>query len=307
MSGPVASDDTIESDGSPPGDEPEVAEAREGEVGGLPILRALPRRGRRTVGPWCFVDVLGPAFASEHPMLVGPHPHTGLATVTWLVEGEVVHRDSLGVEQLIRPGQVNLMTAGRGVAHAEESPSAVRSGRLFGVQLWFALPDETRTGPADFEHHGELPRVTTGGLEVALLVGSLDGVTSPVRADAPAIGAEITVGGGTGVVELDPTFEHLVVVLDGGVGVEGVDLSKGGSVRLAPGRHELVLSGAPSGRALLLGGVVRTDPIVMWWNFVARTRDEIDEAMAEWAARGERFGDVTTSLARIDAPPPPWR
>jgi redox-sensitive bicupin YhaK (pirin superfamily) len=222
MSGPVSSNDTISDDASSSpttGDEPsavvDVASAREATVGGLPILRSLPRRGRRTVGSWCFVDVLGPALATEHPMLVGPHPHTGLATVTWLLEGEVVHRDSLGVEQVIRPGQLNLMTAGRGVVHAEESPTAVRSGRLFGVQLWFALPDATREGPADFEHHGSLPRVEIGELDVALLVGSLGGAASPARADAPAIGAEITVRAGGGEIGLDATFEHTVVVLDG--------------------------------------------------------------------------------------------
>ena len=159
---------------------------------GLPVIRTLPNRQRRMVGAWCFLDAYGPHDLAASPgMRIGPHPHTGLQTVTWLLAGEILHRDSLGSVQEIRPGQLNLMTAGRGIAHSEETP-ARHSGVLHGVQLWVALPDADRDGPPAFDHHAALPVVADGGLSATVLMGSLAGATSPARCHTPLVGAEIT-------------------------------------------------------------------------------------------------------------------
>src|SRR5947209_4908276 len=172
MSGPLDSQDS--SDRTVATAEPpvvEVTDSREATVGTMRVRRALPRRQRRTVGAWCFVDHMGPQQVTEaHGPDIGPHPHMGLHTVTWLVDGAVLHRDSLGSEQLIRPGQLNLMTAGHGVVHAEEAVDGYR-GTLHGVQLWVAQPAATRDDGAAFEQHAELPVVEQGGAVATVLVG----------------------------------------------------------------------------------------------------------------------------------------
>jgi redox-sensitive bicupin YhaK (pirin superfamily) len=292
----------------PGGDTPEpagidVLEDRTAQVGGIVVRRALPKRARRTVGPWCFLDHFGPASA---PMEIGPHPHTGLATVTWVVEGEVLHRDSLGSEQPIRPGQLNLMSAGRGVAHAEESPSGGPAS-LHGAQLWVALPERTRTAGPAFEHHPELPLAELGdGVVATVLVGELGGSRSPARADHPAVGADLVVAGST-AVPLDPAFEHAFVVLSGVVRVDGRPVEPGWLVDLGPGRSEVGLAGDDGARALLVGGAPFEFAPVMWWNFVGRTREEVAAARADWMAADEdRFGPVGSPLDRIPAPPVPW-
>src|SRR5690349_17716622 len=166
--------------------------ARQAEVGSLKILRALPRRQRRMVGPWCFLDRYGPLrFSDEKAMDVAPHPHLGLQTVSWLLEGEIVHHDSLGCEALMRAGQLNLMTSGRGIAHAEETPRT-NSGALSGVQLWIALPDDYRDGPPAFDHYAELPTVeASSGVTVKLITGELLGRSSPAKTFSPIVGAEL--------------------------------------------------------------------------------------------------------------------
>src|SRR4051794_26091988 len=186
MSGPVDTRDAA-ADPEQPADPAapcvEVTEGREATVGTMTVRRVLPRRARRTVGAWCFADHMGPEQVTETRGLdIGPHPHTGLHTVTWLLSGELLHRDSLGSEQLIRPGQLNLMTAGHGVAHAEEASRTYR-GELQGVQLWVAQPAVTRHGQPAFEHHVELPLVSLGAGEASVLVGSFGDVVSPARAD----------------------------------------------------------------------------------------------------------------------------
>jgi redox-sensitive bicupin YhaK (pirin superfamily) len=238
-------------------------------------------------------------------MEIGPHPHTGLATVTWVVDGEVLHRDSLGREQVIRPGQLNLMSAGRGVAHAEESPSGT-GGTLHGAQLWVAQPERTRNGEPAFEHHAELPRAELGdGVVGTVLVGELAGARSPARADHPALGADLVVGGAA-TVPLDPGFEHALVVLAGAVDVDGRRVEPGWLADLGRGRAEVGLAGGPGARALLVGGTPFEFAPVMWWNFVGRTRDEVATARADWAAGNDRFGPVGSPLARIPAPEVPW-
>jgi hypothetical protein len=286
-----------------------VSPARESVVGRLTVRRALPRRGLRTVGPWCFADHMGPEQVTETSGLdIGPHPHTGLHTVTWLVEGAVLHRDSLGSEQVIRPGQLNLMTAGQGVAHAEEAVDTYR-GTLHGAQLWLAQPEATRHGPAAFEHHADLPRVQTGASELTVLVGELAGTPSPARHDHPAVGAEAVVRPGTSVWPLRPDFEHALIVLTGEVAVGGHVVRPGSLATLGRGRAELPVTARADARVLLLGGAPFDEPLIMWWNFVARTRDEITAAYRTWQADdvgGSRFGRVASDLSRIPAPVPTW-
>ena len=181
----------------------EVLVGREAAVGETPVRRLLPRRTRRTVGAWCFVDHMGPLPPESPPGGIGPHPHTGLHTVTWLVEGELLHRDSLGSEQTIRPGQLNLMTAGHGVSHAEE-PTGRHQG-LHGVQLWVAQPEATRHERPAFEHHEALPEVAFGAARATVLVGRLAGVASPARRDTDLIGVDLALP--TGSAEL-PRLRH---------------------------------------------------------------------------------------------------
>ena len=286
----------------------DVGEGRRTTVGGIPVQRSLPQRGRRTVGAWCFVDHFGPADVPDVAMRVGPHPHIGLHTVTWVLEGEVLHRDSLGSEQLIKPGQLNLMTAGRGVAHAEETPIGA-TGTLHGLQLWVAQPEATRSGPAAFEHHSSLPEAEIGGVVATVLVGELGGAHSPARSDSPLVGADLAVGG-PGTVPLDPAFEHGLLAVDGSLALDAQPFAPGTFAYLAPGRHEVGLAPAAAGerplRVLLLGGIPFDEPIIMWWNFVARTKDEMVEARQAWEAGSDRFGPVESELGRISAPPPLW-
>ncbi|MCK2219183.1 pirin family protein [Actinomadura sp. ATCC 31491] len=243
----------------------------------MAVSRTLPGVHRRMIGAWCFLDAYGPERTA---MRVPPHPHTGLQTVTWLLAGEVLHRDSLGSLQRVRPGQLNLMTAGRGISHSEESAVEV----LHGVQLWVALPAAHRHDAPAFEHHEALPVLDGPGFAATVLMGTLGGAVSPATARTPLVGAEIAVDG-AGEVPLDPGFEHGLLLLDGEV--EG--LEPGPLAYLPPGRPGVRLSGR--GRVLLIGGAPFEEEIVMWWNFVGRTHDEIAAFRKEWA-EGEGFGVV---------------
>ena len=284
----------------------EVSESREAEVGRFRVRRALPRRGRRTVGAWCFADHMGPADVTEGSGLdVGPHPHTGLQTVTWLVEGEALHKDSLGSEQVIRPGQLNLMTSGDAVSHAEEATGHYR-GTLEGVQLWVALPEETRHGAAAFEHHASLPQGDLDGTTATVLLGEYAGLRSPARTDTPIVGVDLGLRQRTSL-PLRPDFEYAVIVLDGAVGIDGEPLRPGTTGYLGEGRDELVLDVREPAKVVLLGGVPFEEPLLMWWNFVARTRAELDAAYDSWQAQDDRFGRVQSTLPLIPAKPPHWR
>lgn len=283
----------------------EVTESHVARVGEIEVRRALPRRQRRTVGSWCFADHMGPAPVRPGAGLdVGPHPHIGLQTVTWLVSGEILHRDSLGSEQLIRPGQLNLMTAGRGVAHAEEATSY--TGDLEGVQLWVAQPDHTRNGDPAFEHHEVLPRIGLPAGEATVIIGEVDGTTSPARRDTEHVGIDLDLRPGTSTLPLRPDFEYALVVVQGRVAVHGTPVLPGHLGYLGIGRDEGVFSVDEPARALLIGGVPFPDPILMWWNYVARTQDEVADAHRAWSTRGDRFGAVDSRLPRIDVGPPPW-
>ncbi|MGY0234470.1 pirin family protein [Longispora urticae] len=256
------------------------------------VRRLLPQRPRRMVGAWCFADAFGPDDVADRPgMQVGPHPHTGLQTVTWLVEGEVLHRDSLGSLVSIRPGQLNLMTSGRGIAHSEESP-AVHPPVMQGLQLWVALPEDARHGEPAFDHHADLPVYAADGVTTTVVMGSLGGLTSPARAHTPLVGAEFVLAAGARTtVPVEADFEYAAVVLNGAARVAGTPLVPGGLLYLGTGRRELPLEADGDARLFLIGGAPFDDPLVMWWNFVARSHEEIVEAREDWMA-GRRFGVV---------------
>jgi quercetin 2,3-dioxygenase len=275
------------------------------DLGGLAIRRLLPRSRRRMVGPWCFLDAYGPlTFTSGKPMDVAPHPHIGLQTVSWLLEGEVVHHDSLGLQGTGLPGTLNLMTAGQGIAHAEETPVR-NAGRLRGLQLWVALPDRHRETAPAFAQHAALPSLPLEGGRATVILGELGGIRSPGRCFSPMVGADVSGEPGRRVaVPLDPGFEHALVLLDGGAVVDGERLAPDTLYYLGSGRRDLVLAtdgGSP--RVLLLGGEPFPETILMWWNFVARTAEEILAAREDWEAR-RRFGEVPAyDGPRLAAPP----
>jgi redox-sensitive bicupin YhaK (pirin superfamily) len=309
MSGPVRTQDAPVVEHGPAVAEHlilEVTPGREAQVGAIRVRRALPRRSRRTVGAWCFADHMGPVHVTvDQGVDIGPHPHIGLQTVTWLVAGEVLHRDSLGSEQIVRPGQLNLMTAGRGVSHSEEAPGRYR-GELHGLQLWVAQPDATRHGGPAFEHHAELPGLELDGAVATVLVGDFGGARSPARRDTEHVGVDLALRPGRTVVPLRPDFEYAMVVLDGSVSIGSGTVEPGQLGYLGDGRDELTVSARAATRLLLLGGVPFEEPVLMWWNFVARTPEELDRAYEQWQSSDERFGSVASPLARIPAPAPPW-
>ncbi|MFI7603023.1 pirin family protein [Actinoplanes sp. NPDC049681] len=277
-----------------------------GGLRGMEVVRTLPSKQRRMVGAWCFLDAYGPHDVTRSAgMRVGPHPHTGLQTVSWLVRGEILHRDSLGSRQEIRPGQLNLMTAGRGISHSEETP-AVHSAVLHGVQLWVALPGSDRDVAPAFTHHADLPVLTDGGLTATVLMGELAGAASPARCYTPMVGAEITVAAGSVArLPLRPEFEYAVLLLNGAATVADVPVAPGPLLYLGDGRSSLSLTAGPPSRLMLLGGEPFEERIVMWWNFVGRDHEEIVAARQGWAAGG-RFGEVRGyDGPSIPAPPMP--
>lgn len=275
---------------------------------GMTIRRALPNRQRRMIGAWCFLDHFGPLeVGAGEGLRIGPHPHIGLQTFTWPLQGEILHRDSMGYEQFIRPGQVNLMTAGRGVAHSEESP-AERSPMLHGAQLWIALPDAHRHCEPAFDHYPELPVVERDSFRVTVLAGEALGERSPARIYSPLIGLDIVAAGeAASSLPLRPEYEYGALVLEGEINVEGEPLAAGTLLYLGCGRSDLALKTTAAARLLLLGGLPFGEEVLLWWNLVARTRAEIAEATADWKA-GRRFGEVQGYRGnRLVAPELPWK
>lgn len=283
---------------------PEISAARESTVGATTVRRALPQRHRRTVGPWCFEDHMGPTEVTPTAGLdVGPHPHIGLQTVTWLTEGEVLHKDSLGTEQLIKPGQVNLMTAGRGVVHSEEATGSY-AGRLQGVQLWVAQPEETRHGDPAFEHHAELPTLDFDNSVATVITGTFDGHESPSRQDWSAVGVEGRLRPGLTVWPLAPDYEHGLIVVEGVARIGAETVVPGQFAYFAPGAEELPIAATEDATVLLIGGEPFGEEILIWWNLVARSTEEIDDAYVGWL--DGRIGRVDTRLAAMPTPAPPW-
>ncbi|GIH22898.1 hypothetical protein Aph01nite_12080 [Acrocarpospora phusangensis] len=270
-----------------PGPAFELLTGRDVVLGGpraMRVTRTLPTRGRRMVGAWCFLDAYGP---EEAVMRVPPHPHTGLQTVSWLVEGEVLHRDSVGSEQVIKPGQLNLMTSGRGIAHSEESGRGV----LHGAQLWVALPGDHRFAGPHFEHHADLPVLEwPDGSAVTVIMGELAGLTSPAQTYTPLTGAEIVVISSLSL-PLRTDLEYAVIMLSGAAEIEGGTLEPGPLLYLGAGREELSIRALEPSRLLLLGGEPFQEEIVMWWNFVGRSHEDIVKFREDWEA-GHGFGEV---------------
>jgi len=276
---------------------------REVNLGDLPVLRALPVKGKRLIGPWCFLDRFGPlAFNRGIPMDVAPHPHIGLQTVTWLLDGEVVHDASLAQAALLRPGGVNVMTSGHSIAHAEHTPDD-NSGRLNGVQLWTALPDSHRHGGASFQHVAEVPKLEVPGAIASVFSGVLGSVTSPATHFSSLIGADLQLHGAhAATFPLDPAHEHGLLVLSGECELEGQRLDARTLYYLGTQRGDLTLTSDQGARLLLVGGPPFPETILMWWNFVARTPEEIRDAREDWEAH-RRFGDVPAyPERRIPAP-----
>jgi len=289
----------------------EVREGRTTNIGQVGIVRVLPTKNRRTIGSWCFMDLMQADDVERPPPLeIGPHPHIGLATVTWLFTGTVLHSDSLGSEQLIRPGQLNLMTAGHGIAHAEEG---VDTGTVWeatgtmGVQLWLAQTEDTRHGGSAFQHLAELPEADLGVSQARVLIGELGGVRSPADFNHPTIGLDVTLRGET-TIPTSSAFEHAVVPIDKPIRVEEEIVEPGALAIVPTGRNHLeVTARSFPARLMLLGGEPLGDQVKMWWNFVARTTDEITEAWQDWQTDNEdRFGPVPSGLAPMEAPTPPW-
>ena len=271
----------------------EVLTPRDVPLGGpraMTVRRTLPQRQRSLIGAWCFVDHYGPDdTASSGGMDVPPHPHTGLASVSWLFTGEVEHRDSLGTHAMVRPGELNLMTGGHGVAHSEVSTPDTTL--LHGVQLWVALPEASRNiGP--FFEHAETEATTVDDATVRVFVGSLAGLDADVTVFSELLGAQVDLpAGGRATLDLEPTFEHGVLVDAGPVSIRvdgadaATDVARSELAYVEPGRHRLELAaGDAPVRVLLLGGVPFGEPIVMWWNFIGRTHDEIVDFRRQWQA-----------------------
>lgn len=234
-------------------------------------------------------------------MALGQHPHIGLQTVSWLLEGEILHRDSLGSEQIIRPGQLNLMTSASGIAHSETSPTS-HGPRLHGVQFWVALPEEARHGAAAFEHHAELPERGLGAFRAKVLLGHLGEASSPATIHSPIVGVEVTADkDGREDVPLDPSFEHAVVALVGRSAIGDLPLEIGVLYPVPPGTESLALAMEQGAQIMLVGGAPFPEPILMWWNFVCRRPEEMVAARADWEG-GRRFGRVGDLLTRVPAP-----
>jgi redox-sensitive bicupin YhaK (pirin superfamily) len=273
----------------------EVLTARDVPLGGpraMAVRRTLPQRARSLIGAWCFADHYGPQDADAHRMAFPPHPHTGLQTVSWLFSGAFEHRDSMGTRALVRPGELNLMTAGRGICHSEDPPEGI--GTLHGVQLWVALPDAHRHTARDFRHY--VPPVTDlGGASARVFLGELAGSRSPVPTFSPLLGAELVLAPGAELsLEIDPGFEHGVLVDTGSVRLAGTELVRGDLGYLATGAARLPLANATEepARVLLLGGEPFGEQIVMWWNFVGRSHEEIVAFREGWESGSEQFGTI---------------
>lgn len=286
----------------------EILEPRSVPLGGpraMPVRRTLPQRRRSLIGAWCFVDHYGPHdVASGGAMEVPGHPHTGLQTVSWLFRGAISHRDTTGAAATVRPGELNLMTAGTGIAHSEFSTD--EDPVLHGVQLWIALPDRHRFVAPAFERH--VPdAVDVDGAAVRVILGTLAGETSPATTYSPLLGAEVTLPPGRRtVLAVDPDFEHGVLLDAGGVTVGGQVVAPGHLAYRPPGAStlELAASGDTRARVLLLGGEPLAEPIVMWWNFVGRSHEEIAGFRAQW--QDERSRPHGTGERRFGTFPTTW-
>ncbi len=269
------------------------------------VRRTLPHRTLRTVGAFCFVDHYGPTplvGPGAHPMVVAPHPHTGLQTVSWLLSGDVEHRDSVGSIQRIQPGDLNLMTAGEGIAHSEYS---VGTDDIHGVQLWVALPDRARHQTPHFEHHADLPNVELDGVAARVVMGEFAGATSPALTYSRLICAELRLSPGAHDLPLDTELEHGLLLLAGDIAVNDVPIERSALRYLPWGSSSLQVASAQGATALLLGGEPFDEELLMWWNFVGRTHEEIEQARQDWTSQTRFRPVVDDTNEPIPAPEMP--
>ncbi|TDK24857.1 pirin family protein [Arthrobacter crusticola] len=279
----------------------DILQPREVPLGGpraMGVRRTLPQRNRSLIGAWCFLDHYGPEPVSDAGgMSVPPHPHTGLQTVSWLFAGEIEHRDSAANHAFIRPGELNLMTAGSGISHSEVATSAAPV--MHGVQLWLALPDAFRHTERGFEHYAPEP-VSGDGYTLSVFLGSFGGSTSPVTTYSPLLGAELQFAAGRSVTfDVFPEFEHGILLDSGSLEVNGTPVTAGELAYLAPGGTAVEITATADGpaRLLVIGGEPFGEDIVMWWNFVGRTHEEIVKFRAAWTA------EVEPGMAPADGAP----
>lgn len=276
--------------------------------GGISVSRLLPTVARRMIGAWCFLDHAGPAvFRSGEGLKVGPHPHIGLQTFTWMLEGQVLHRDSLGYKQVVRPGQVNLMTAGSGISHTEESLPG--QTQLHAVQLWIALPYAERTQVPAFDHYPELPAWQADGFACTLLVGQYQGQQAPAQVYSPLLGLDLhCLEASSHSFSLTPEFEYGLLIVGGEWLINGEIYQENELAYFGRGNASINLTASQGARAVLLGGTPYEGEIILWWNFVGHSREEIMQATEDWQNAHPRFGEVTGFAGpRLTAPELPWK
>jgi redox-sensitive bicupin YhaK (pirin superfamily) len=278
---------------------------RVSDIGGFQVRRALPSVKRRLVGPFVFWDEMGPAeFLIGHGLDVRPHPHIGLATVTYLFDGEIVHRDSLGTLETIRPGAVNLMSAGRGIVHSERTGAETRAkgGRLAGIQSWLALPAEAEEGDPAFIHYGadDLPIVAGEGKQVRLIAGAMLGAASPIKTASPTIYADAMLEAGASLPFDAGHEERAIYTLDGTISIAGDKFGPHQLLVFKPG-DAITITAVSAARFMLLGGAAMDAPRYIWWNFVSSRKERIDQAKADWVQG--RFDSVPGETEFIPLPP----
>jgi quercetin 2,3-dioxygenase len=262
------------------------------------VQRVLPQRGIRMIGPWCFLDHFGPLpLANYHNFNIPPHPHIGLQTITWLFSGQLFHQDSLGYQQELRAGELNLMTAGRGISHAEVADKQA-SDPLHGLQLWSALPSADEQTEARFDHYTRLPKFSLGDCVATLIVGSY--TTAKQRYQSPALqfhpsiamslkSPQVTVLNLT----LNRHFEYGIYVISGRIHTLKQSIATHELIRLGTDREQLEIELSADANILLLGGEPFHEPVILWWNFVSSDADRIQQAQHDWDNGHERFGTVS--------------
>ena len=261
----------------------------------MEVRRTIPHAKLKTIGAWCFVDHFGPTEQTDG-MVVAAHPHTGLQTVTWLLEGQIEHRDSIGSVQIIKPGELNLMTAGFGISHSELSQTGPE--RLHAVQLWLVLPDQTRNQAPAFEHQADLPKVQTKDFQATVLAGEFLGKTAKTKIFSELVGVELRLPAWTDAkIPVRTDFEYGVLNLEGSVSVAGNNLPVSDLAYFEPGNQEILIQTENSPATLmLLGGVPFPEKILMWWNFIGRNHADIAQAREQWNARDQRFGQFEDQI-----------
>jgi redox-sensitive bicupin YhaK (pirin superfamily) len=258
------------------------------------------------IGAWCFLDHYGPEDIGASPgMQVWAHPHTGLQTVSWLLEGEIEHRDSLGSRVMVRPGELHIMTSGHGIVHSELSLPD-KPPILHGLQLWVALPDADRETEPLFRSYRELPELALSGASGRVLIGELAGVRSPAHSFTPLVGADLTLDPGAVVsLPVDRSYEYGVFVVSGSVRAGSTSAGVDQLLYLGRGRESLELTSPDGARVMLLGGEPFAEELVMWWNFVGRSHEDIVQAREDWMAHSNRFGEVQGYAGDIQHLPAP--